>query len=184
MVSEKSLKNFMVVNGFLLGLSCFMEWFRVFFVATLLRNVIIMFFIHIGTKSKPGKQMKITREDVLYLASSTCIQSATELLIPHGTYVRPFVLQLFMFEITLDFFHYWAHRLSHMYFYRWHKVHHKHTSLVLINTWCHHPLDLIMIESIPTLLAFYLFPLEKSTALVYKSFIEISGHSGKKTRAI
>jgi sterol desaturase/sphingolipid hydroxylase (fatty acid hydroxylase superfamily) len=179
-VSKKAVTSFVRVNACLLFIAWWTQWVPVI-TRALARNLTVVLVIHVGTRTKPGLTHPWwTLRDVGYLLSSSAIQSATEvLLLTKQPSTRPFWVQLFFFELAVDFFHYWFHRLSHQMGSTWHRVHHRHVRPHLINTFCHHPLDLVLLESIPTLLAYNLFPLELSTAMVYKSFIEISGHSGK-----
>jgi sterol desaturase/sphingolipid hydroxylase (fatty acid hydroxylase superfamily) len=90
----------------------------------------------------------------------------------------------FIFEMIFDLFHYLTHRLLHTkYFYKLHKKHHKFQHPSIITTYYHSPLDLILTISMPTIIALVLFPLSYlhfKYILVYKSFTEISGHSGKR----
>ena len=148
-----------------------------------------MLFIHYGTREKANvstiKPKRIGTQDYMYLCSSTLLQSSTEYIVMSycdRPLINFFPLYLFVFEVVLDFFHYVTHRLSHT-FYRFHKTHHHHTQPRLLNTFWHHPIDLFFIECIPTMIAFYIVrgsSFWMQSALVYKSFIEISGHSGKR----
>ena len=100
-----------------------------------------------------------------------------------------FVPISFVFEIIFDFFHYWIHRLLHsipLLYILFHKSHHKFQHPNAMTTFYQHPVDLILSNSIPTLLSllilsqffsvsFFFFLL----ATTFKTFIEISGHTGK-----
>ena len=188
MVSKKSLITFFYINGFLFGLSYFNNY--------LLRNYILMLFIYHGTKNKDwvAGSKKITFKDHLHVFSSTFIEIITSTLcaqlalrgnkpVCNWIYFLPI---LFLFEVILDLFHYTFHRLLHtpkLYFI--HKKHHYYTNPAIINTYFHSPLDVILTISIPTLLALKIIPVsftnfQMNLVLVYKSFIEISGHTGKK----
>ena len=91
----------------------------------------------------------------------------------------------FLFEIIFDFFHYSSHRLLHHPFvYRFcHKVHHRFMHPVSITTFYQDPVDLFFTNSIPTIFGFYMIPrisyIVLHWILIYKNFIEISGHCGK-----
>jgi sterol desaturase/sphingolipid hydroxylase (fatty acid hydroxylase superfamily) len=65
-----------------------------------------------------------------------------------------------------------------------HKKHHKFKHPIAITTFYQDPLDLLITNSIPTTLSVLLTPqmtyVMFHCIIVYKNFIEISGHSGKK----
>ena len=119
-----------------------------------------------------------------------CVVAGNSEWISHygSTFIsKHFPLISFIFEIIFDFFHYWTHRISHnnkyLYIYS-HKSHHKFRHPISILTFYHNPLDLIITNSIPQYLTLLLFPylsfFQFNIILTYKTFIEISGHSGKK----
>lgn len=93
----------------------------------------------------------------------------------------------FAFEIVFDLFHYITHRLSHevkfLYIYS-HKLHHKHLHPQTILTYYHSIPDLIFTNSIPQILTLCIAPKPTKyqfiAILLYKSYIEISGHCGKE----
>jgi len=91
----------------------------------------------------------------------------------------------FIFEVIFDFFHYFTHRLlHHKYLYKYlHKKHHKFAHPTSILTFYQEPFDLLITNSIPTILTLLIFPYISNRQFhfitVYKTFIEISGHSGK-----
>ena len=179
MISYKSCLTFIYINSFVFLLNHLK-------LITVIRNCLILLFIHSGTKDKKkihDSVYHLKTKDLLYFCSSNLLQSITELFIEHYLVrvktINYFIVRLFAFEICLDFFHYTAHRISHT-FYRFHKVHHHYPHPELINTYYHHPMDLIILDCIPTLLSFWIVPFNSpSLVLIYKSFIEISGHSGK-----
>jgi sterol desaturase/sphingolipid hydroxylase (fatty acid hydroxylase superfamily) len=100
-----------------------------------------------------------------------------------------FIPYSFLFEILYDLFHYLGHRLSHSkYLYKYfHKFHHTYPYPITILTFYQHPVDLFLLNSIPMFLSFYLLNtifLKPSLYMfkiitTFKTFIEISGHSGK-----
>jgi len=97
-----------------------------------------------------------------------------------------FVPVSFCFEVVFDFFHYLTHRiLHHRWVYKYfHKKHHIFQHPTSITTFYQDPIDWIMTNSIPTYLALLVTGSMISYAmfhwiLVYKAFVEISGHSGK-----
>jgi len=150
-----------------------------------------MFFISYGTKTKPSISnfnLKQSKYNHLYVLSSTLIESVTSLIIKDSHKNVPWILflpMLFLFELFLDFFHYTFHRMLHSkYLYFIHKTHHYYQNPRIINTYYHNPLDLIITISIPTLISLYMLyytftSYQIQLVMVYKSFIEISGHSGK-----
>lgn len=96
-----------------------------------------------------------------------------------------FIYVSFFVEIFFDFFHYWMHRWSHTnkYLYRLHKDHHLYKYPTIITTYYQHPLDLILSNIVPSLIAIYLIRVslfQLTLITTYKTFIELGGHVGKK----
>jgi len=172
----------------------------------IMRNIFILNLIISGTKNKkeinnnyleePKESFK--HEFNCYLLSTTGIESITHIIIKNNLYNTPYSLNngflneliyfiplSFMFEIIFDFFHYFAHRLLHnKYLYKYlHKTHHKFKHPTAIIAFYQDPIDLIMTNSIPTVLTLYIIPKLSYTffhlMIVYKMFVEISGHTGK-----
>jgi sterol desaturase/sphingolipid hydroxylase (fatty acid hydroxylase superfamily) len=141
----------------------------------------------------PGPKKELTILDFFYFVSSTLLQTGTEIIVQQnfiGTAVTNifFVIKLFIFEVLLDLFHYTFHYIEHRWYYRFHKIHHYHNHPRIINTYYQHPVDLILVDCVPTVLSFYLMKgyfnkFQMYLVFVYKSFIEISGHSGKHLSA-
>lgn len=97
--------------------------------------------------------------------------------------VITFIPKSFVFELTFDLFHYCAHRISHYkYLYYYHKTHHKYTSdISVFSTYNHSLIDLLISNVLPMYLTSVITPLSESQFfifLMFKSFIEISGHAG------
>lgn len=99
-----------------------------------------------------------------------------------------FIPHSFVFELVFDFFHYWFHRLIHQnkWLYTFiHKKHHKFHHPTSIITYYQDPQDLILTNSIPIFLTLSLIPrlsfFQYHLWMVYKTYIEISGHTGKQT---
>jgi len=102
-----------------------------------------------------------------------------------------FIPVSFIFEIIFDFFHYWSHRIIHsnkyLYYYI-HKKHHKYIHPITILTFYQDPIDLTLTNSIPLFLTLFILSymylnismFTFNMIIVYKSYIEISGHSGKQ----
>jgi sterol desaturase/sphingolipid hydroxylase (fatty acid hydroxylase superfamily) len=100
-----------------------------------------------------------------------------------------FILYSFIFEIIFDFFHYCTHRLVHTkYVYKWvHKKHHEyHSNTNILTTFHQDPLDLVFTNVLPMYLASAVFPLSHRQYfifLMFKTYIEISGHLGKDIKS-
>ena len=98
-----------------------------------------------------------------------------------------FIPYSFIFEVLFDFFHYWTHRICHLYpwlYQKTHKTHHEHDLVSVHTTYHQHYLDIILTNSVPFLLAYSMFPFKLSLLqihmiLVYKELVEISGHCGR-----
>ena len=191
-ISFKSICTFFYINASLWIIAYITP--KTFFIGNIIRNVLLMEFIKVGTIHKgfiSSRKNDITENDFFYFFSSTFLQSLTELAIEPFVVIKGsrffvtfFVFFLFLFEIVLDFFHYSFHRFMHKRWYRFHKVHHTFTHPTVLNTYYHHPIDLLLLESLPTFLTLWLFKgifncFQIKLLFVYKSFIEISGHSGK-----
>lgn len=174
--------------------------------SVLLKNYIFIEFIdkrlknieYITPEERVVPSEKFYKEFDLYVITTSIVEVVTSLFIKKYM-VREgqniiydlitFIPYSFCFEIIFDFFHYFGHRLSHSkYLYRYfHKLHHTHTYPTLIISFYQHPIDLFLLVTIPTWLTFYILNgvVDKPTLymykliMTYKSFIEISGHSGK-----
>lgn len=213
MVTIKSISNFCLVNTLLtsIGFVQYQVTVRIapvylyilsVFMMFMVRNYALMAFIDYGTKHKPFIQKQIPLKEKykhefhMNVVSSTAVETLTYACIRmllFGTYsvislrdIGLFIPLSFLFEIVFDFFHYWSHRLVHQgVFYKIvHKKHHKYRNPVTIITYYQDPIDLLLTNSIPTLLTLMLLPVfslfQYHLLLVYKEFIEISGHSGKR----
>jgi sterol desaturase/sphingolipid hydroxylase (fatty acid hydroxylase superfamily) len=94
-----------------------------------------------------------------------------------------FIPSMFAYELVFDFFHYWTHRMCHHKYLYWiHKQHHQDTyDLNVYSTFNQHPLDLLLTNVLPMYLTSNIIPLTDlnfMTFMLYKSYIEISGHTG------
>jgi len=129
-----------------------------------------------------------------YVLSTTTVETITHLYINNNfIYIyRDIYLDIilfipvsFMFEIIFDFFHYLTHRLLHSkYLYKYcHKIHHKFKHPQSIISYYQDPVDLIITNSTPIILALSLTKnisyRQFNILLIYKTFIEVSGHCGK-----
>jgi len=197
-ISPKSALNFFYVNGFLWATSYTLHKSHTFFISTISCNIVLMAFIYLGTRHKQdisSLQRSVptftTRlSDISFFLSSSFIQAVLHETILHyypvASLGRFLPLNLFLFELVFDLVHYTTHRLSHTVYYGFHKIHHWHAHPTLINTFCHHPVDLFLMDCVPTLVAFWVFSgvfdaFQVQLILVYKAFIEISGHCGKSS---
>lgn len=166
-----------------------------------------MIFVEYGTKNKPNidnssipniPKEEYKNEFHLNVFTTTTIETLTHLFIKsniiHSYFSKNiyhdiiyFIPYSFIYEVIFDFFHYTTHRLLHnKYIYKYiHKKHHKFNHPICITTFYQDPLDLIMTNSIPTILSLLIVPnisyLQFHFILIYKNFIEIGGHSGKNS---
>jgi lathosterol oxidase len=215
LISIPSLKNFCIVNSFLIFLGVF-QYLSIYyyndfnnllliFFLFLFRNYLLLYFVEYGTKNKltiNNNLLKIPLEEYKYefhknVMTTTGVEAITHLFIKTNIinidYSGPIYSELiyfiplsFLFELIFDFFHYSTHRLlHHHYFYKFlHKKHHKFKHPIPITTFYQEPLDLIITNSLPTITTLLILPhftyFMFHLMIVYKNFIEISGHSGKK----
>jgi sterol desaturase/sphingolipid hydroxylase (fatty acid hydroxylase superfamily) len=170
----------------------------------LCRNNLLLNFVEYGTKNKVkicDDQQHLPKEEYegefnVNLVTTTSIEVLTHIFIKKtlifddrniNFYQQAlhFVPISFVFDVLFDLFHYIGHRIfHHKYFYCFfHKKHHKFNHPIAITTFYQDPIDLIITNSIPTIIALYFTPsifyTQFNIIVVYKNFIEISGHSGK-----
>lgn len=205
MISIRSIYNFISINTFLFLLA-YIEYtivhdINVFntFVLFVIRNYTLIYMIDYTTTSKPKINDKETPTELynhefnIHVLSSTAVETMTHIYIQRNfefsddiVYsIVTFIPISFFFEICFDFFHYFSHRTLHnKYLYKYlHKKHHtfKHPSAII--TFYQHPLDLVLTNSLPTILTLSIFRLsyyQFHLITIYKTFIEISGHCGRK----
>jgi sterol desaturase/sphingolipid hydroxylase (fatty acid hydroxylase superfamily) len=180
---------------------CVYSWFLTMYAIFVMRNYSLMAMIENGVKNKTSIKNHLTvkesykNEFHINVLSSTLVEALTYVV------VRVYVLKActsitvgdvvwfipfsFVFEAIFDFFHYWTHRMVHhhlLYAYI-HKKHHKHLHPITITTYYQEPIDLIITNSIPTLLTLLMVPIislpQYHIMLIYKEYIEISGHCGR-----
>ena len=142
-------------------------------------------------------------ENITHLLSSVFIETLTYYAISYyhyhqyvdfrlGQIIYDLILFIpisFVFEIIYDFMHYWVHRLSHFnsFLYKYiHKKHHAKINVTYMDTYYQNPIDLIISNSIPFYLSLLVFGNNISyfqfiMLTVYKTSVEIAGHTGKKT---
>ena len=172
----------------------------------ILRNYLMMFLLMMSTGHKQLTSDINANNDCsyqltshMYLFSTTFWDTMAGVLVYNKLIITPisvpnitnsliyFIPTSFLFEIILDFFHYWSHRILHMnksLYINIHKTHHKYTNPVIINTYFFSPLDVIGTISLPMILTVYIFPykltlFEYVMLSAYKQYTELAGHSGK-----
>jgi sterol desaturase/sphingolipid hydroxylase (fatty acid hydroxylase superfamily) len=177
-----------------------------FFNSSILRNYILINEIKYSTKNNDSidsdkrlePKQQFPYEFDLFVLSSTLIETITHSFIKNMFYKDIYDLQIindlisfvfvsFSFEIIFDFFHYINHFIIHKNAYLYkniHKIHHKFKYPNSITTFYQHPLDILFTNSIPMILSIYFMPIKPTyfqyiLILTYKTFIEISGHTGK-----
>jgi sterol desaturase/sphingolipid hydroxylase (fatty acid hydroxylase superfamily) len=199
--------NFISYYEKMIQINILFEFIFVFFIF-IIRNYLLINFIDYGTKNKfkiNNDIMNIPREEYKYefhinVINTTSVECITHLFIKKviinnlskNIYyeILYFIPVSFAFEIIFDFFHYFGHRLLHnklLYKYL-HKKHHKFKHPCSITTFYQDPIDLLITNSAPTILSLiilqntsYISYLQFNFITIYKNFIEISGHSGKKS---
>ena len=205
MLSFNSLQNFFILNSSLLLLG-YVQYnilsiynnILVIFCIFIGRNYILLNGIDYFTKNKPSISNEIIEfqnDFHIHVITTTAVESITHLFIKNIYFNKninnnlfSFIWLSFLFEIIFDFFHYFTHRLLHnkyLYIYL-HKKHHTFKHPISILAFYQEPLDLFITNSIPTILALliisymsYISYLQFNFIIIYKIFIEISGHSGK-----
>lgn len=173
------------------------------FAFMIFRNYILILFLTHNTRNKkqminnPGLPIERYKYEFhLRVFSSTSIEAITYVFIKNNIAMNTsiilydfiyFIPISFTFELIFDLFHYLSHRLLHSNKYLYkniHKEHHNFQYVTPIITFYQNPIDLIISNSIPTILTLLIIPkmtlFNFNAILVYKSFIEISGHSGKQ----
>jgi sterol desaturase/sphingolipid hydroxylase (fatty acid hydroxylase superfamily) len=180
------------------------NFFIIYFIF-IIRNYSLLQFIKYGTKNKVSINNEISKmpleeykyEFDLNVLSTTAIETMTHLFIKIRVVefnssrnifyeLIYFIPISFFFEIIFDLFHYFTHRLlHHKYLYKFlHKKHHKFKHPMLITTFYQDPLDLLITNSLPTIISLKIIPnisyFQFNLIIIYKNFIEISGHSGKR----
>ena len=149
---------------------------------------------NIETKKEPQEDYK--GEFILQLIKisifefvSFLVLTKTITFVDYNIYDFVYFIPLsFCYEVIFDFFHYWTHRFLHsqpQIYIKTHKVHHKHIILKPIITFMQDPVDLMATNLFPmtmTLLIFAFLNIYMSLfiyvcILMYKSYIEISGHT-------
>ena len=176
--------------------------FNIFIIFTA-RNYLLLYFVNTLSKDKKliSDDMSIVlKEDYNYefdihLISTTTIETITHVIINTNYSFNTnniiydlvyFIPISFLFELMFDLFHYIGHRTLHSkYLYKYiHKKHHKFQHPTTIITFYQDPIDIIITNSLPIILTLSIIPklsyFQFSLIIIYKTYGEICGHSGKK----
>jgi len=166
---------------------------RALYLATLLRMSIVVALLSAFARGR--KRWPVVGEILRMALVAAPIESAGAYWAlrraqPKQTW-RAFVPMCFCFEIVFDLFHYLAHRLVHsdpwLYRMSGHKVHHQTSSPVPLDTFCQDPVDVILSNVVPMMLAlaildkvcgFRFSNAQLQVLLGYKTFLEVAGHVG------
>lgn len=203
-VSWRSLRHFFGINGVLMSLGglqhASVAWMPVWpgWYATLLaRNYLLLWGIARRVQERPWIT-EVDRAPARHLDvwKATAVETLSmwvfmKWVSPHVSMARDvwtFIPYSFVVEVLFDFFHYWTHRMAHRHrrLYAWvHGTHHHHPHPTVYTTYAMDAADILWSNTLPWMLALYLAPFSISVLqlhfmLVYKEFIEISGHCGKR----
>ncbi|ADO67153.1 putative fatty acid hydroxylase [Cafeteria roenbergensis virus] len=200
-ITLRSLINFFLINGiaiiFGFILKSLMFNFIFIFIGNLIKNIILYLFLLLLQKDKPNikhnfinnrRNFKLVFNILLVsLFDSITFYILTPYLIePSNIFydLSTFIINSFVFEIIFDLFHYIMHRTLHhkLLYHLFHKKHHLHHHTTLETTFNQDPVDLLLTNVVPIVFTFYLYPLSKLSFhlfMIYKTFLELSGHSGK-----
>jgi len=193
MISHRSIQNFVLVNGSVLlvgSVFFFIEQMNPFLVLflMLIKNYLTLEGINTEKGELPvGEFIKSTCIDTL----SYCIISKN-FTYPTLSYTQDLIYFIpisFAYELTFDFFYYWAHRALHsnLTLYKAaHATHHEHGVTTVYTTFHHSLPDLLTTNTLPLVLTSYIVPVSNYTFTLlfcYKNIAEVAGHSGvdKKT---
>lgn len=198
---------FILINSFLsfLGISFYYlttlyNNFLILYFLYLVKTTIILFTTRYLQKNKEyitNRSESNSIDSYLLFTTSMLIETSTHHLITTFHQFKTtnlffdfitFIPISLLFELIYDFQHYWIHRLVHTnktLYKHLHKVHHYKVTTTFLDTYYQHPIDLIISNSIPFIISILL--LNQLTYLhfclitIYKTAVEIAGHTGKKT---
>jgi sterol desaturase/sphingolipid hydroxylase (fatty acid hydroxylase superfamily) len=197
MITVKSVRNFVTVNGFIGILAACQAMFLVdphwasLFLWLVIRNFVVTYTIDYTT-SVGQQDVVIHGNKEPYVLQAAALETITVFCLPvvsgyEGQWIRTlicFIPVSFAFEVLFDFFHYWIHRSMHAVHYSWHKTHHEYVHLKPILAFHQNVFDLALSNSIPFILTERLissiYPLsivERSLIMTYKIYLEVAGHS-------
>lgn len=161
---------------------------------TVLRNLALVKMLENSTRLKPLLYEPVQGLFLSSIVQASVIETAAVSFIPIVHTSSPFVLLTFVplsfaFEIAFDFFHYWTHRSLHWSGLPWHKTHHTHVHLAPAIAFYQDWTDLLLTNVLPFFIAEQMIrvvwgplsAMELALLLTYKIFLEIAGHTGRKT---
>lgn len=129
---------------------------------------------------------------LIHLSAHISHKRISEIIIWAICFFGSFIITSFVVEIIFDFFHYWTHRFLHyqpVLYRSFHSLHHHNSNPTVYHTFNDSVCGTIVTNTIPHIFALLVFSIffrrpithsEHSLLLVYKTFVEVSGHSGKE----
>jgi sterol desaturase/sphingolipid hydroxylase (fatty acid hydroxylase superfamily) len=201
MISTNSIRVYITLNAALVGLS-YLYYFALqsgllnLIAFTGIRNIILTKAIESSTSVKPfanNNHIEPRGEYIYYILQTSALEAvATYVIVPLNTNPNYYSVALayipmsFLFMVIFDLFFYGVHRFLHKTHSIWHKQHHENIHLKPALTFYQDSIDIILSIVIPFIITtnivqiFYpLSSFELALLATYKSFIEISGHSGR-----
>lgn len=156
----------------------------------ILKHAALIYFIEARNSEKPyivsGERRPANFKTPFILS---IFDTATHLLLVNDLVAADsliyFIPQTLIFELIFDFFHYWTHRAVHSHPILYSAIHRTHHSDVRIDCYSelnHSPLDYIVTNAVPMIMAQTIYPLSAHFLFIefwYKSIVEIGGHIGK-----
>jgi sterol desaturase/sphingolipid hydroxylase (fatty acid hydroxylase superfamily) len=183
------------VSGYLYYLTYMYNNIYLLYLFTVIKNSSLLYVSYYSTNSinhvKNINEIKIKKIDIYNCLLVSLIEIFSIFVCKKRMYSSIlneslyFIPLSFMFEIVFDLFHYITHRLAHTkYIYKYiHKKHHEyHDDTTILASFHQDPADLLLTNLLPLYLTSKIIPFsypQYFTFLIYKSFIEISGHLGK-----
>ncbi len=209
MISYKSIKSYLIINGLSIGLTFFLYMMYLFNIWTgwllLIKNFFLVYFIkwiisdkkdivYTDINSRKIPESSYYCEFQLDIIKETFTEYLTYLiiyyfygLIQSDIYydLLIFIPKSFIFEIIFDFFHYVIHRMCHTYPLLYKLIHKKHHKFINPSSETAHyssMIDQILTKTVPFLITAYFLRLSIFEFIlyhVYKTYQEIAGHCGK-----
>jgi len=199
-----NIYNFALTNTLLLSISTLQyELFKLLGESYLTKvsilfgkNLLLLYIIEYAVRNKPYISKRDTNIGtcipLVHVLTTTCIEALSYNQCGGGPVnikdILLFIPLSFGFEIIFDFCHYWTHRgMHHPLIYKYiHKKHHTYSHPSPILTFYQSPIDILITNNIPLIISgsiIRLTPYQRSMMYVYKTFIEIAGHTGRKVNA-